>query len=79
MEPGIVNIRKDYSDVASVLEYSYCFVSVCSFNDPEARVFDHFQSTQTNQWFIFNDEHRRYFRTVSPSRSVSSGSYYQIG
>ena len=35
-----MNIRKDYSDVASVLEYPYCFVSVCSFSDPEAGILE---------------------------------------
>jgi hypothetical protein len=51
-----VNIRKNHPDVAAVLEYSYCFVSVCSFNNPEARILDSSDSTKANQWFIFDDE-----------------------
>ena len=41
-----LNIRKDHSDVAAVLEYPYCFVSVCSFNNLEARILDSPDSTR---------------------------------
>ncbi len=34
--PWHVNIRKDHADVAAVLEYPYCFVSVCGFNNLKA-------------------------------------------
>jgi len=51
-----LNIRKDDSNVAAVLEYPYCFVSVCSFNNLEARILDSPDSIQANQWFVFDDE-----------------------
>jgi len=51
-----VNIRKNYLDVAAVLEYPYCFVSVCSFNNSEARILDSPDSIKANQWFVFDDE-----------------------
>jgi hypothetical protein len=51
-----VNIRKNYPDVAAVLEYPYCLVGVCSFNNLEARILDSSDSTKANQWFIFDDE-----------------------
>lgn len=51
-----LNIRKDYSNVAAVLEYPYCFVSVCSFNNLEARIRDSSDSTIANQWFVFDDQ-----------------------
>ena len=35
-----VNVRKDDSDVTAVLEYPYCFVSVCGFDNLEAPVFN---------------------------------------
>jgi hypothetical protein len=51
-----LNIRKDDSNVAAVLEYPYCFVSVCSFNNLETRILDSPDSIQANQWFVFDDE-----------------------
>ena len=51
-----VNVREDHSNVAAVLEYPYCFVSVCSFNNLEARILDSPDSTKANQWFVFDDE-----------------------
>jgi hypothetical protein len=40
-----VNVCKDHSDVAAVLEYPYCFVSVCGFDNLEARIFNRTDST----------------------------------
>ena len=51
-----VNIREDYANVAAVLEYPYCFVSVCSFNNLEARILYRSDGTKANQWFIFDDK-----------------------
>ena len=43
--PWHVNICKDHSDVAAVLEYPYCFVSVCSFTNLKARILYRLHST----------------------------------
>ena len=53
-----MNIGKDNADVVSVLEYSYCFVSVCSFNSPITCILYRLHSTQANEWFIFDNEDR---------------------
>jgi hypothetical protein len=56
-----LNIRKHHTDVAAVLEYPNCFVSVCGFNNLKARILNRLDGTQANQWFIFDDEDRRCF------------------
>jgi len=43
-----LNIRKDDSKVAAVLEYPYCFVSVCSFNNLEARILNSSDRIKSN-------------------------------
>jgi hypothetical protein len=43
-----VDIRKDHSDVAAIFEDPYCFVSICSFNNLEARLLDRSDGTQAN-------------------------------
>lgn len=44
-----VNISKDHSDVAPVLEYAYYFISICSFSDLKTRMRDRSDGIQANQ------------------------------
>jgi hypothetical protein len=56
-----VNIRKDDANVAAVLQYPYRFVSICSFNDLEARILDSSDGTKANKGLIFDDEDGWFF------------------
>jgi hypothetical protein len=60
MEPGMgTSVKTTWMSLRS--EYPYCFVSVSGFNNLKARILDRSDGTQTNQWFIFDDEDRRCF------------------
>ena len=56
-----INVRKNHPNILAALEYSYCFVSICSFNYLKARIFDRSDGIEANEQLILDDQDRRCF------------------